>query len=192
MCSIPGCDRKVQARGWCAGHYAKWKKYGDPTVVKQSQLHGKTLRERFEQYTRTSSGCWLWIGHRDPNGYGRLNVNGQPLLAHRLSWQLHNGDMGDSYVLHKCDNPQCVNPTHLFLGTQSENCDDMWSKGRAKPGHVFGEKHGMSKLTETQVLQIRSSEGSLRSLAKMFGVSSPVISDIKNGKTWKHLLKEQP
>lgn len=192
MCVVAGCGKAVFARGWCGAHYAKWRKYGDPLVVKQRQIHGKTLRERFEQYTIKSDGCWLWIGNRDPNGYGRLNVNGTPMLAHRLSWTLHNSDIGDVCVLHKCDNPPCVNPVHLFLGSQTDNCDDMWSKGRAKPGHVIGMKHGMAKLNDEQVLQIRKNEESIPEASVKFNVSETNIRDIRNGKIWKHLLKETP
>jgi hypothetical protein len=191
MCSVIGCEKAVFAKGWCGAHYAKWRKYGDPLVVKQAQLHGKTLRGRFEQYTKKSEGCWLWIGHRDPNGYGRLNVQGVPMLAHRLSWTLHNGDVGDAYVLHKCDNPQCVSPWHLFLGTQSDNCDDMWQKGRARPGRLIGAAHGMAKLNDESAMRVRSDTRPLRIVASEYGISESTARDIRNGKTWKH-IKETP
>jgi hypothetical protein len=192
MCSINGCPKPTFARGWCVAHYAKWKKYGDPLVVKQVQFHGKTLQERFDQYTDKTGDCWLWVGHRDANGYGRLNINGQPMLAHRVSWMIHHGDVGNSYVLHKCDNPQCVNPVHLFIGTQQDNITDMHTKGRSRQGHKIGSEHGMAKLNDGQVLQIRRNEESLSEAAIKYGVSETNVRDIRNGKTWKHLLKEQP
>lgn len=187
MCSIDGCPKPILARGLCSAHYMKWKKYGDPSVVKQAQIHGKTLTERLEQYTKKTSECWLWVGNQDPNGYGRLNVRGKPMLAHRLWWASANGDPGKMHVLHKCDNPQCVKPEHLFLGTQTDNLKDMHNKKRGRQGHMFGEDHGMAKLTEQQVREIRHSRDTVTALSKAYFVSKTNISDIRSGKTWKHI-----
>jgi hypothetical protein len=187
MCSVVGCEKPVFGRGWCSAHYAKWRKYGDPTVVKQTQLHGLTLKERLAQYTRESDGCWEWIGHKDPNGYGRLNVDGKPLLAHRLAWQARFGDIGGAVICHKCDNPACVNVAHMFAGTQTDNLNDMWSKGRGNPKTNIGEAHGRAKLTEVQVREIRASQESDRKLAARYGVSHPVVRAVRLRKTWKHI-----
>ena len=192
-CRVQGCSKKSIAKSLCVAHYAKLRKYGDPNVVKHVQFHGLTLEERFWKRVVKSPKCWLWNGYRDPKGYGRLMIDGNPVLASRLSWHLHYGDIpcnkdGDAaYVLHKCDNPSCVNPNHLYLGDSQDNMDDMWSRGRAKPGHLAGEKHGMAKLTEIQVREIRATRGSHTEIARKFGVSVTTVCDIRNRRVWKHL-----
>jgi hypothetical protein len=169
-------------------HYARAAKYGDPTKTMRKQLHGATLQERFDHYVDKSGECWVWIGTRDNNGYGRLNVAGTPVLAHRVSWQLHKHEItSDQHVLHKCDNPPCCNPEHLFLGDQAANNADMVAKGRFHPGVSLGSAHGMAKLTETQVLEIRDSTGPSRLTAERYGISDRHVRDIRNRQIWKHL-----
>jgi hypothetical protein len=116
------------------------------------------------------------------------------VLAHRYSWNLHNGPIPDGLeVLHKCDNPSCVRPSHLFLGTQRENVYDMIKKGRQATGSkvsVQGEKHGRSILTADNVLAIRelvASGNSQTSVARLFGVSRFAVSTIVLRKRWAHL-----
>ncbi len=187
-CQAGGCSKKAIAKGLCPAHYKRMRLYGNPNVVKQHQLHGLSLEERFWAYTAKSSGCWLWIGTRDRRGYGRLMLKGVPLLASRLSWHLHNGDIPlKKYVLHTCDNPSCVNPNHLYIGDQTDNMTDMWNRGRANPGRSVGEKHGMSKLTETMVREVRCGNKNLSTLAKEFGVSRTTIWQVRSRKTWRHI-----
>lgn len=128
-------------------------------------------------------------------GYGRFKLNGRMQKAHRVSWKLYKGPIlqGEGYhgtcVCHRCDNPGCVNPEHLELGTHADNMDDMVDKGRqAKPK---GEDNTKAKLTESQVREIRrlAEDGSLlqKEIGKMFGVSNGTVSDIKTRKIWRHL-----
>jgi len=162
--------------------------YGNPNLLKQYQTHGLTLDQRFWRNVKKTETCWLWIGFRDPNGYGRLNIKGRPELAHRLSWRIHyDGIPKKRFVLHKCNNPSCVNPKHLYIGDQFANMRDMWKHGRANPGHVFGENHGMAKLSEEQVMDIRRRKATCKALANEYGVSSTTICDIRNRRIWKHL-----
>jgi hypothetical protein len=94
------------------------------------------LAERFWRYVERSTGCWLWIGCRQRPGYGRIGREGGKgtRYAHHVSWELHYGPIPEGQqVLHRCDNPPCVRPDHLFLGSQLENVRDMWDKGRAVP-----------------------------------------------------------
>jgi hypothetical protein len=189
-CCIQDCGKKVLAKGMCAMHYSRNKKYGDPTKGASKQMRGATLQERYHAYAgKTESGCWSWQSFRDPQGYGRLNIDNKPVLAHRISWELHNGPIPEGmHVLHECDNPPCTNPAHLFLGDQVANNADMMAKGRHNPGHVYGESHGCSILTENQVRAIRGSGRSASVLSTQYGVSRRTIRDIQTMKSWQHLL----
>lgn len=188
-CSIKDCERKAFSRSFCTMHYARWRKWGDPTALKQTQLHGKTLEERFWARVRKTSGCWTWDGSRDSNGYGRINKNGRPALAHRISWELSTGREleRDQHVCHKCDYPPCVRPDHLFLGDPQANTDDKMRKGRHKYGTSKGEKHGCAKLTEQQVLAIRASFGPSRIIAEQYGISGRQVRDIRRKRVWRHI-----
>lgn len=162
--------------------------YGDPNKVKQKQFHGLTLEERFWKYVVKTDGCWKWTACKDNRGYGHLMIKGVPHLATRLSWLIHNGSIPEkAFVLHRCDNPECTNPDHLFLGDQLDNVSDMWNKGRAKPGHMVGSKHGMAKLTEEQVREIRESKERGVKLAIRFGVARTTICDIRKRRIWTHI-----
>ncbi len=136
--------------------------------------------------------CWEWQGSRHWFGHGHYQYEGTVQYTHRVSWQLHNGPIPKNMkVLHHCDNPACVNPNHLFLGTQADNVDDMIAKGRnSPPPHLLGEDHWNVKLTEDDVRQIRKMilEGySSREIADHFNVAKPTIKDIKAGRTWRHV-----
>jgi hypothetical protein len=165
-----------------------FKRHGDPTKVIQKQYHGLTLRQRFDVYTRKKPGCWDWVGYRDPNGYGRIDVDDRPMLAHRLAYLVHYGSIpGGKNVLHKCDNPQCVNPEHLFLGTQADNVRDMHEKGRARKRALRGPEHGMAKLNEKKVRAIRAWQGPLKDIAAQYGITATTACDVRKRKTWKHI-----
>lgn len=133
--------------------------------------------------------CWLWTALTNSDGYGRMRVGGRPLLAHRISWKIHNGPIpAGMCILHRCDTPACVNPAHLFLGTQLDNIRDRDAKKR----HVStpGEQHGRAKLTEAQVLAIRAEYATgakQASLAERFCMSVPTISKIVRRETWVHV-----
>jgi len=146
---------------------------------------------------RGPDDCWPWAGCRLRHGYGHFNVNGRKTLAHRFSWSLVNGPIPDgngwhgTCVLHRCDNPPCVNPAHLFLGTQADNIDDMIAKGRNGYTGQRGEKHGMAKLTESQVIEIRRRYAigniSQEKLAFELGVSQTTIGSIVRRDKWTHV-----
>jgi hypothetical protein len=134
--------------------------------------------------------CWIWQGYIMPNGYGRLHYNGKDILSHRCSWEIHYGPIPQGmFICHTCDNPPCVNPKHLFLGTDQDNMDDMYAKDRAS----VGSRHPNAKLTETQVSEIidlySTGEYSQSALARRFNVGQQAIQAIVSGKTWKHLHK---
>jgi hypothetical protein len=136
--------------------------------------------------------CWPWLAGKN-RGYGclRLPRRGPQVAAHRVSWELHNGPIpgGEGYhgvcVLHRCDNPACVNPKHLFLGTAKNNSDDMIAKGRkAKPR---GEINGQAKLTETLVRAIKRSPLGPKDAAARFGISKAHVWQLRTGRRWSHV-----
>ena len=132
-CEVETCGRaRYRLYRFCRPHYRAWHLYGDPLVKKQQQWHGLSIVERWQKYVKQTPACWLWIGFCDEHGYGRLHVAGRPDLAHRLSWEIHYGAVPQGrYVLHKCDTPACVNPEHLYLGTQVDTIADMFTRGRS-------------------------------------------------------------
>jgi hypothetical protein len=114
--------------------------------------------------------CWEWIGATAGRGYGRIQVNGEKVYAHRLSWQMHNGEIPDGlFVCHHCDNVLCVNPDHLFLGTHSDNMQDMVRKG----------KHNSQKISDSARVWIANSELPTNVLAKAFNVHRTTIQRIR-------------
>ena len=133
-----------------------------------------------------NSGCWLWLGNYNRDGYGMMCVAGKTVSAHRISWQLFKGESaGPLLVCHRCDNPSCVNPDHLFLGTASDNQQDSIRKGRFIIRR--GDAHLMAKLSSNDVLAIREDGRPFAVIAKEYSVSKSNISCIKNGRTWVHL-----
>lgn len=137
-------------------------------------------------YTIDSNGCWLWNLCKDSIGYGLWKFNYKYWKAHRYSWTINKGPIPVGIkVCHKCDVRHCVNPEHLFLGTQQDNVNDMIAKGR-KPIQK-GDTAANRKLTSSEVAFIRANlkqHGDGRRLAKQFGVTPSQISGIKNGKSW--------
>lgn len=111
------------------------------------------------------------------------------LLAHRVSFQIHFGDIPDGlFICHKCDNPKCVNPSHLFAGTNKDNVQDMILKQRDYRGIAkIGASHPMAKLSERQVINILSDNRSLSQIAKDYSISKSYVSSLKKGRTWKHI-----
>lgn len=133
----------------------------------------RTVLDRFEEWYEpvTETGCWIWLGVLTEQGYGKARLKGKQIGAHRLSWMKYRGSIPDGmFICHKCDNPLCVNPDHLFLGAQADNSNDKVAKGRQ-----------WRKLSPAVVDAIRKSEGSHVEIAAKFGVSSSHVGNIKAG-----------
>lgn len=138
------------------------------------------------------TGCWKWLSCKlSRSGYGMIKLDGVVQLAHRVAFEIWNGKIpllngSSANVLHRCDNPPCCNPKHLFVGTQQDNVNDMFLKNRNRPNK--GEKNGRAKLSENDVIEIieKYSTGGFyqRDLADMYGVNQQSISDIVNNKKW--------
>ena len=154
--------------------------------LKRTKNTRKNLDNWFWPRITKTEGCWEWDAV-DKLPYGSVNFNKKRQSAHRVSYQLFNGKIHNGLsVLHKCDNPACVNPEHLFLGTHQDNMNDMVSKGRQNNGGLRGEQSGKSKMTNEQVKAIQSSNLSCAKLAKIYGISRSGIWYIKSS-GWNHL-----
>jgi hypothetical protein len=146
--------------------------------------------EAFWASFERSGDCWVWPYATRGKGYGAVSLNGVDGYAHRFAWTLTNGEIPAGLsVLHRCDNPPCGNPDHLFLGTLADNNRDMVSKGR----QASGERARHARLTESEVIEIRRRHAAGERqylLASEFGVTKPTIHRVVRGHAWKHLLKE--
>lgn len=143
-------------------------------------------KERIESKVEKipEAGCWVWMGSTQVRGYGEIISNKRKYSAHRASYEIFVGAIPDGmYVCHTCDNVYCVNPSHLFLGTQKANMEDMKSKGRS----TFGEKNSKSKLKTQDVIEIKSSLLSDSKLAIKYNVCRQTINHIKLGNRWDHV-----
>lgn len=147
-------------------------------------------------------GCWEWQGARNQDGYGTLWVNRRKVRAHRVAWGLSVGEIPRGLlVLHRCDNPPCCNPAHLWIGTHADNSADMVAKGRARGGangglggplpydvQPRGERSGSARLTEGNVRAIRASSLPQGELGELYGVSGVAIWKARSRKTWAHVV----
>ena len=143
-------------------------------------------KERIENKVERipEGGCWVWMGTTTVRGYGQLIKDTKKLSAHRASYEAFVGPIPKGMnVCHTCDNVSCVNPNHLFLGTQKQNLQDMARKGRS----TRGEKSPSAKLTEEQVNQIRMMDETCSFISKIFNVSVSAISAIKRKERWSYV-----
>lgn len=188
-CGKPTRVAKKTARAW--GHVV-----GQPVrYIPGHSLMGvhtpRPVEERFwpKVDKRGPGECWPWKAARDEHGYGMISSGGHSgrlLRAHRISYEIHIGEVpADRRVLHRCDNPPCCNPKHLFLGTQAENMADMVRKGRS----ASGERHSQAKLTAADVEEIRrllaAGELSQDEIGARFGIAGTTVSQINTGKRWR-------
>jgi hypothetical protein len=186
-----GSAHERQLKAWRTRRSRNW----------MNPVKGRILRplaERFWEKVLKADGCWEWTGCRGGKAtsgkhYGGLSVRGRMVKAHRISYELHYGDVPDGLcVLHRCDNPGCVRPDHLWVGTRSDNARDAVRKGRdtatARPECIpRGEKRPNAKLTAEKVVEIRKLRGlgySQQKLADTFGVSRGTLRDVFLGRSW--------
>ena len=185
-CSLENCDKKHKGLGYCSMHYQRLKKGEDLNRVSRAA----PLKDRLYSRVSFNGECWDFTGPLNRSGYGVIGDNGKYYYTHRVSWEISNNKKipKGMIVLHSCDNPSCINPAHLSLGTHQDNADDMCKKGRShKPK---GEKNNNSKLKNEDVVDIcKLLNNSVKKsdIAKKYSVSDSVIRNIEIGKVWAHI-----
>lgn len=192
-CSVDGCVKPVRSRGWCGMHYERWRRgldVGGPDEL----LDRRPAVERLWTDRRLEGDCLVYTGGHVNGRSGHRMVwdrdAGRYRIAHRVLWEHLHGPIPEGLVVrHSCDNPPCVNPDHLLLGTVADNNRDRDERGR----HVAlkGEANGTSKLTDEKVRQIRrlAARGimSQKAIGERFGVSQRAVWSILAGKSWTHV-----
>ena len=191
-CTISGCTRPRRgASDWCDMHYKRWYRHGDPLFTRrapqESALDERLRRGGWTERTAVPgmTPCWEWQGYRNPLGYGQMRVQGRGLLAHRAAYLAWAGEIpSGSLVCHRCDNPPCINPAHLFLGDQGANMGDCDRKDRTP----HGVRNGHARLTDADVLMIRAlveSGQSRASVARAYGVVPSHVARIVSRHVWR-------
>ena len=190
QCTIEGCGALVKSRGMCAKHWWRQHHYGTTDDRPRKRI---PVEQRFWKFVRKDgptmphmdTPCWRWVGRLSTHGYGQIGSAARHLIASRVSFQMHCAAIPSGQcVLHRCDNPECTNPAHLFLGTKKENSQDMVRKAR----HAHGTAHPKAKLTEELVASIKTSDASGRALAIELGVSRSLVTAIRRGEKWTHVV----
>lgn len=187
-CVIESCDGEVVAKAMCNKHYLRLKRSGSP--LDNDRTHA-SLSERFFRKVEKTQTCWIWTGNLRHNGYGCIQGGGKgsaTLSAHRLSYEMHKGPIPDGLVvMHSCDNPACVNPDHLTVGTYKQNTADMIAKGRKRTVAPKGTGNGKAKLNDGLVRYIRTSQKNAASIARELKLSENCIRGVRSGRTWSHV-----
>lgn len=201
-CTWPGCDRRHDSRGYCVNHAQYAIRHG---LIDLVQPKGRTTDERFDStgWDVDASGCWVWRGGKRHNGYGNFYVGGHQIGAHRYAYQRRHGAIPPgNVVMHRCDNPPCVNPDHLIAGTTQQNIDDMIRKGRAnqaglalgrggaKGTHLPTYRNPAAHLTASDVREFRrryDAGESQVSLRASFGLSKRQAYRIAHRHAWKNI-----
>lgn len=183
-CSVDGCTNKYYGKEYCEKHYQRARKSGGP---EDREGHHLPLSEKFFMRVEKTDSCWNWVGPTR-KGYGSIWVDGKNVRVHRASWVLKFGEIPSGLlVLHKCDNPSCVNPDHLYIGTQKDNMKDKVDRNRCAHRDNKGEHSGRAVLTNEMILAIRSDTRMNKDIADSYSVDKSTISDIKRRKSWKHI-----
>lgn len=192
ICIVDDCQRERYGHGYCALHWNRWRKHGDPHIVLPSCRKARPTAERlWARIDRTVPGCWPYPGYQSRSGHCQIWNGAGMDPVHRVAWVDTFGPIPIGLaVCHHCDNPPCCRPDHLFLGTIADNNRDRDRKGRHKP--LLGEANGLAKLTEADVRAIRASYipriNSTYSLAKQYGVHQSLIWSVIHRKVWTHVV----
>lgn len=193
-CSVNGCHGRHKGHGLCNKHLLRLRRYGstaDRRLTFEDRFWSKVNQDGPVPPHRPELGpCWLWTAAVNEHGYGVMRPagrrSGPTIKAHRVAVFLDGRDPGSRCVLHRCDNPPCVNPEHLFIGTKADNTQDMVAKQRG----LVGERNGIAKLTADKVVEIRRrmAAGEMRkSVAAAYEVSPATVTRIVQREGWRHV-----
>lgn len=175
ICAIPDCAAPVDSQRMCKKHYMHALYHGH--ITRQVRLSAEA-RFHAKYALDLDTGCWLWTGFTDKNGYGRFCLDGRNFVASRWSAKNLAGlEIEGKLVCHHCDSPSCVNPEHLFVGLPQDNSSDMVRKGRS----MRGERNHQVKFTDAQVEAMRNDPRSIRHIMRDYGVSKAHLWQIKSG-----------
>jgi len=187
ICKIEGCHNRPVGKRLCNKHYKRFGRYG----YNKSTFHDRTIKERLLFRATEDGSCLIWNGGKSGGGYGSITIDGQHKMTHRVCYEEYFGEIPDGLlVCHRCDNPPCINPDHLFLGTQSDNLQDMYAKGRQNIYDRHGVNNSNCKLKECDVVLIRDLIDigtDRRALVWLFGVCATSINNIAAKKSWSHV-----
>jgi len=190
ICSVEDCNKKNFATDLCSLHYQRVRFHGDVNVMKTNRYMPTNQRFDIKHEIREGSDCHWWTGALMASGYGSFRINNdRTQFSHRFAYERAFGEIPKGLLIcHHCDNKLCVNPDHLFAGTQKDNMDDMYAKGR---GHkARGEKNGLAKLSDEKVLEIKKmllAGKSQTAISEIYDVSQRTIYGIKTGAIWTHV-----
>lgn len=188
-CTIEGCGRPHYGHGFCGRHYQRWRKYGRLTVLTDADRFWAGVDKDGPEHPVLGK-CWVWTKADRGKGYGVLSINDREVATHRFAYVLLVGPIPNGlFVLHRCDNPSCVNPMHLYAGTHEQNMADKRVRGRA----ARGERNFNTKLTLGNVREIKrrlrdgGKANSPYAIAKDYGVWPNAITNIAKGRSWVHV-----
>lgn len=190
-CAVDGCEcAKIVGRGLCRKHYGRWHRTGSTDDAPRKR---KPIEDRFWNKVEKAGDdeCWLWAGTKNSRGYGSIGLGDRLVgkdMAHRVSYRLHYGEIPQGkWILHSCDNPSCVNPKHLRVGTPLENTADAISRARlVNPPKHDGENNCKAKMKIEDVEYVRAHpELKATFLAAQYGVNVSTIHNIVSGRTWR-------
>ncbi len=190
-CDVDGCQQEHAGKGYCAMHYVRYRKHGNPHTVMRDMSHrGRPLPERFRAkvaVTANPDRCWEWQSSKGLTGYGYFTVGDDNRRATHVAWFITHAVWPSMHVLHSCDNPGCVNPSHLREGTHADNMRDKVERRRCK----HGVNHFRARFVDDDIRAIR---GRLASgdragvIAKDYTVATSTIRAIEYGLTWTHVI----